>query len=153
MWRGAAWWGALRDRRLAWTLVELGSGYRKDGRYHRAVEVLDRAVQVAETLAVAERRVLSAALTERAITAKELGEYDRAADLYAWVQMIQWNVGATLEDAATLERHLSDLDHCRGCYLSAELHARRAAAWSGRTGIRTGPVLGQPKTWIQEPSA
>ena len=137
---------------MAWALIELGAGHRKVGRYHRAVEVLDRAVQLAETLAVGERRVLSAALTERALTAQEIGEYDRAEDIYAWVQMIQRNVGATLEDAATLERNLSDLDHARGCHLSGELHARRAMAWS-RTPVRAGLLMGQPKSWIQEPSA
>jgi tetratricopeptide (TPR) repeat protein len=115
-----------RDRRLAWALVALGGNYRRIGRYPPAVETLDRAVRVAETVAIAEPRALSAALTERAITAKELGEYDRAADIYAWVRQVQQNIGAGSADAATLEHNLSGLEYARGCYPVAELHARRA---------------------------
>lgn len=117
---------ADRDRLLAWTLVGLGESHRRAGRYQQAIETLDRAVQFAETIAADQPRALCAALTERGITAKELGEYDLAARRYARVQAIHRDAGATHADAAALEHNLSGLEYARGCHPQAEFHARRA---------------------------
>ena len=115
--------GAAADRLLVWTLVGLGESHRRAARYAQAVETLDRAIRLAEVVAVP---ALGAALTQRAITAKELGDYDRAGDLYARVAQLQREAGIGVAEAATLEHNLSGLEYARGNYPQAEFRARRA---------------------------
>jgi tetratricopeptide (TPR) repeat protein len=127
------------DRLRVWALIGLGESHRRAARYPQAVETLDRAIALADSgtrpasgpvsgpaLSSAPGTALSAALTERAITAKELGDYDRAADLYARVAQLQRGAGIDRADAATLEHNLSGLEYARGNYPQAEFRARRA---------------------------
>ena len=115
-----------RDRLLTWTLIGLGENHRRVGRYPQAIETLYRAIRLAD--AVAQPQALSAALTERGITAKELGEFDHAAELYARVREIHRESGGSDTDSATLEHNLSGLEYARKQYSQAESHARQALA-------------------------
>lgn len=112
-------------RLLAWTLIGLGENHRRAGRYPQAVETLDQAIELAQAHP-GPRLLLTAALTGRAITAKELGEYDQAARGYARVQQIHDDAGATPASMATLAHNLSGLEYAQGRYAQAESHARRA---------------------------
>ena len=131
--------GPTAGRLLASALVGLGGSQRRAARYPQAIAVLDRAVALAETVARTDPRMLGAALTERGITAKEVGDHQRAADLYRWVQQLHRDHGATPADAATVEHNLAGLEYARGCYPVAELHARRALEHRRRSR-RTSPT-------------
>lgn len=115
-----------RDRMLVRALTALGDCHRRAGRYREAGGVLDRALRSAERVGAAD--LLAAVLTVLGITAKELGEYDRAARHYARVQTIHRESGASSADAATLQHNLAGLEYARGHFLRAEVHARHAVA-------------------------
>jgi tetratricopeptide (TPR) repeat protein len=119
---------ADRDRLLTRTLLGLGDCHRRDGHYPDATQVLDRARQLAEAADAAEPDLLAAVLTLQGITAKEIGEFDRAACAYAQVHQIHRDHGATTGDAAALQHNLAGLDYSRGRYPQAEVHARHAVA-------------------------
>jgi tetratricopeptide (TPR) repeat protein len=116
-----------RDRLLAQTLITLGDCHRMAGRYPEAGDMLDRALRMVERDGAAPN-LHTAALTVLGITAKELGEYDRAAGLYARVRRINQDSGASAADVATLEHNLAGLEYSRGRYPQAEAHARHAVA-------------------------
>jgi tetratricopeptide (TPR) repeat protein len=116
-----------RDRLLAQTLITLGDCHRRAGRYPEAGDVLDRALRMVERDGAAPN-LHAAALTVLGITAKELGEYDKAAGLYARVRRINQDIGASAADVATLEHNLAGLEYSRGRYSRAEAHARHAVA-------------------------
>jgi tetratricopeptide (TPR) repeat protein len=127
-----------RDRLLVRTLIALGDCHRRAARYSEASDVLDRALRTAERAGVAPN-LHAAVLTVMAITAKELGEYDKAAGLYAQVRRINQDVGASVADAATLEHNLAGLAYSRGRHGQAEGHARLAVALR-RQVPRVAPV-------------
>jgi tetratricopeptide (TPR) repeat protein len=130
---------AGRDRLLARTLIALGDGHRRAGRYREAGATLDRALGLLDPppgQPAVEPGLLAAALTIDGITAKELGEYDRAAGCYARVAQLLG--AATGPDAAGLQHNLAGLAYARGRYAEAETHARSAVAL--RQQARAGAV-------------
>ncbi len=118
--------GADRDRLLGWALIGLGDQHRRAGQYPAAEEVLARALRLIQSAVPPDPGLHAAVLTSQGITAKEIGDYDRAARCYARVRRIHRDNGADHTDAATLEHNLAGLQYARGRYATAEAHARRA---------------------------
>jgi len=110
---------------LARALTSLGDAHRGAGRYPQAVVTLQRACQVPTG---GQPDLLAAALTTLAITSKEIGEFDRAQHLYARVQRIRDEAGATAGQLADLEHNLAGLAYARRRYEQGERHARRAVS-------------------------
>jgi tetratricopeptide (TPR) repeat protein len=103
-------------------LIALGDCHRRAGRYVQARSVLDQVLDTDEQ----SPDLLCAALTVLGITAKELGEYERAARLYDRVEKIQQDIGASRGDAATLQHNWAGLEYARSNHAQAEKHARQA---------------------------
>ena len=118
--------GPDRDRLLGRALTDLGDAHRRGGRYPEAAPVLQQAQRLLETADAPNAGGLAAVLTAQAIMAKELGQVDRAAHLYARVQHIQDRAGTAVADAATLLHNLAGLAYTRQRYPQAEAYARRA---------------------------
>jgi tetratricopeptide (TPR) repeat protein len=113
---------------LARALAGLGDAYRRSGRYPHATQTLQRACQLLEAGGVAQPDLLAAALTTLAITHKELGEFERAQHLYARVERIRQEAGASDGQLADLHHNLAGLAYARQRYLQAERHARQAVS-------------------------
>jgi len=128
-----------RDRLLARALLGLGDCHRRAARYSLAADVLDRSRRLAQTGDPVDASLLSEVFTALGITAKELGEFDRAERWYTLVGRIHDGAGATLAEAAALRHNLAGLDHARRRYPHAEAHARTAVALRrqdpGSTGV------------------
>jgi hypothetical protein len=71
---------------------------------------------------------LAAVLIAQAIMAKELGQFDRAADLYTRVHDIQDRAGTAEADTATVLHNLAGLAYARMDYPRAESYALAAVA-------------------------
>jgi tetratricopeptide (TPR) repeat protein len=115
-----------RDRLLGRALTDLGDALRRGGRYRQAAPVLERARRLLETTDGAHPTALAAVLTAEAIMAKELGQFDRAANLYARVHDIQDRADTPAANAATLLHNLAGLAYARQHHAQAEAYARRA---------------------------
>jgi tetratricopeptide (TPR) repeat protein len=126
-----------RDRLLIRTLLALGDDHRRAGRYPEAARALDRALRLAEARQPADPDQLAAVLTLQGITAKELGDHQRAAACYARVGRVHRDHGTTAAQAATLQHNLAGLDYARRRYPRAETHARQAVALRRRDQAAT----------------
>lgn len=122
---------------LARALTGLGDAHRRAGRYRQATGTLQRAC---ELLADGEPDLLAAALTTLAITSKEIGDFARAQRLYARVQRIRDEAGATGGQLADLQHNLAGLAYARQRYAQAERHARRAVSLRRTAGANAGTL-------------
>jgi tetratricopeptide (TPR) repeat protein len=113
---------------LARALTGLGDAHRRSGRYPQATQTLQRACRLLEDAAAAQPDLLAAALTTLAITNKEAGEFARAQQLYARVELIRAQAGATNGQLADLHHNLAGLAYARQRYPQAERHARQAVS-------------------------
>ncbi|MEV6558485.1 tetratricopeptide repeat protein [Nocardia sp. NPDC051756] len=125
-----------RDRLCARILVALADCHRRTGDYRAAEHALGRALPLAEAAGGAS---LGAVLTQLGITAKELGDFDRAAQHYARLRRRYDETGATPAEFAALSHNLAGLAHARGDYPDAETYARRAVD-TRRSAPHTNPV-------------
>jgi tetratricopeptide (TPR) repeat protein len=113
---------------LARALTGLGDAHRRSARYPQAVQTLRRACLQLEARAPAQPDLLAAALTTLAITHKEIGEFERAQQLYAQVEQIRRVAGADEGQLADLHHNLAGLAYAQQRYPRAERHARLAVS-------------------------
>jgi len=132
-----------RNRLLVGALIALGDVHRRAGRYDQVGPVLDRAIRLVEHGDPGGSQPLAALLTVLGMTAKELGEFDRAADYYDRVGRIHQEFGATHANAAALAHNLAGLAYAQQMFRQAESHARDAVALRQRVPGRSKVALAE----------